>query len=122
MCMSSVTQLCLTLCDPIGSSPPGSSLSMGLPRQEYWSGLQLPSPGELPNPGVEPPSLASPALVGGFFNTSTNWEANIIHPTLMLDNKVKFSYLKHVLLISRNICILRQDFHLIFNTGKNNTI
>ena len=33
-------------------------LSMGFPRQEYWSGLPLPSPGDLPNPGIEPRSLA----------------------------------------------------------------
>ena len=38
-------------------------LSMGFFRQEYWSGLSLPSPGDLPDPGVEP---ASPALAGGF--------------------------------------------------------
>ena len=40
-------------------------LSMEFPRQEYWSGLPFPSPGNLPDPGIEP---ASPALVGGFFN------------------------------------------------------
>ena len=39
-------------------------LSMGFSRQEYWSGLQFPSPGNLPNPGIEP---SSPALAGGFF-------------------------------------------------------
>ena len=37
-------------------------LSMGFSRQEYWSGLPFPSPGDLPNPGIEPASLASPAL------------------------------------------------------------
>ena len=45
-------------------------LSMGLPRQEHWSGLPCPPPGDLPNPGIEPASLRSPALAGGFFNTS----------------------------------------------------
>ena len=44
--------------------------SMGLSRQEYWSGLPLPSPGHLPDPGTEPMSLTSPALAGGFFSTS----------------------------------------------------
>ena len=39
---------------------------MGLPRQEYWSGLPFPTPGDLPDPGIE---LASPALAGGFFTT-----------------------------------------------------
>ena len=39
-------------------------LSMGFPRQEYWNGLPIPSPGDLPNPGMEP---MSPTLTGGFF-------------------------------------------------------
>ena len=42
-------------------------LSMGFPRQEYWSGLPFPSLEDLPNPGTEPTSLAPPALAGGFF-------------------------------------------------------
>ena len=41
-------------------------LSMGFPRQEYWSGLPFPFPGDLSDPGMEPPS---PALAGGFFTT-----------------------------------------------------
>ena len=41
-------------------------LSMGFPRQEYWSGLPFPSPGDLPDPGIDP---VSPALAGGFFTT-----------------------------------------------------
>ena len=106
-------QSCLTLCDPIDGSSPGSpipgilqartlewvaisfsnawkwkvkvkslscvrlfatpwtaacqaSLSMGFSRQEYWSGLPFPSPGDLPHPGIEP---KSPALAGRFFTT-----------------------------------------------------
>ena len=50
-------------------------LSMGFSRQEYWSGLPCPPPGELPDPGIKPESLMSPALAGGFFTTSTTWEA-----------------------------------------------
>ena len=41
-------------------------LSMGFPRHEYWSGLPFPSPGDLPTPGIKPPSTA---LAGGFFTT-----------------------------------------------------
>ena len=44
-------------------------LSMGFPRQEYLSGLPFPSPRDLPYPGIEPISLVSPALAGGFFTT-----------------------------------------------------
>ena len=58
----------LTLRNPMDCSPPGSS-SMGFSRQEYWSGLSLPPPGELSNPETEITSPASPALAGGFFTT-----------------------------------------------------
>ena len=49
--------------------------SMGFSRQEYWSGLLCPSPGDLPNPGIESTSLMSPVLAGCFFTTSATWEA-----------------------------------------------
>ena len=58
-------------------SLPGSS-SMEFSRTEYWSGLQWPPPGDLPNPGIEPSSLLSPEFSGRFFTTNTTWEA----PTL----------------------------------------
>ena len=45
-------------------------LSVGFSRQEYWSGLPCPPPGDLPNPEVKPSSLMSPALAGRFFTTS----------------------------------------------------
>ena len=50
-------------------------LAMGLYRQEYWSGLPCPPSGDLPNLGIEPASLMSPALSGRFFTTSATWEA-----------------------------------------------
>ena len=49
-------------------------LSMGFSGQEYWSGLPCPSPGDLPDPGMEPTSLGSPALAGGFFTTNTTYD------------------------------------------------
>ena len=49
-------------------------LSMGLSRQEYWSGLPYPPPGDLPDPGIEPASLLSPALAGRLFTTRATWE------------------------------------------------
>ena len=55
-------------------SPPGSSVH-GILWQEYWSGLPCPPPGGLPHSGMEPASLTSPALLGGFFTTSATWEA-----------------------------------------------
>ena len=44
-------------------------VTMGFSRPEYWSGVPFPTPGALPNPGIEPVSLMSPALAGGFFTT-----------------------------------------------------
>ena len=44
-------------------------LSMGFSRQEYWSGLPCAPPEDLPDPGIEPISLTSPALAGRFFTT-----------------------------------------------------
>ena len=52
------------------------ALSMGFPRQDYWSGLTFPPPEYLPNPGIKPTIPASPELAGRFFITSTNWEAH----------------------------------------------
>ena len=57
------TQSRLTLCDPLGCSPPGSSAHGTFPRQEYWNGLPFPSVGDLPNPEIK---LMSPALACGF--------------------------------------------------------
>ena len=66
---------CLTLCDHMDCGhprllcSPHAPLSMELSRQEYWSGLPCLPPGDLPNPGIEPESLMSPALAGRFFST-----------------------------------------------------
>ena len=72
---SSHVQLFATL----GTVARQAPLSMGFSRQEYWSGLPYPPPRNLPNPGIEPSSLMSPALAGGFFTTRATWEA----PTLI---------------------------------------
>ena len=55
-----------------------ASLCMGFSRQEYWSGLPCPFPGDFPEPGIEPMYLTSPALAGRFFTTSATWEAPIL--------------------------------------------
>ena len=61
-----VTQLCPTLCDPMDCVAYQIPPSMGFSRQGYWSGLPFPSPGDLPNPGIEP---TSSAIACGFFTT-----------------------------------------------------
>ena len=58
-------QLCATLWIVAHQAP----LSTGFSREEYWSGLSFPSPGDLPNPWMEPMSLKSPALAGKFLTT-----------------------------------------------------
>ena len=74
-CCAKLLPLCLTLYDPMDCSPP-ATLSMGFSRWEYWSALPCPPPGDLPNPGIKPASLMSPALGGGFFTISATWEVH----------------------------------------------
>ena len=61
-------QSCLTLCDPMDHSPPGSSVC-GILQEKYWSGLPCPPPGDFPDLGIKLESLTSPASAGGFFTT-----------------------------------------------------
>ena len=67
-------QWCPTLCNLMDCTPPGFSVQR-FSRQEYWSGLPCPPPGELPDPGIKPVSLTSPALAGRFFTMSATYEA-----------------------------------------------
>ena len=66
-------QSCPILCDPIVAHQ--ASLSIGFSRQEYWSGLPCPPPGDHPHPWIKPMSLMSLEMTGGFFTTSATWEA-----------------------------------------------
>ena len=72
--MHASLQSCLTFATPwtVAHQAP---LSMGFSREEYWSGLPFPTPGDLPDPGTEPTSLASFALGGGLFTASATLEA-----------------------------------------------
>ena len=62
-------------------------LSMEFSRQEYWSGLPCPPPGDLPDPGIKPVSLMSPALAAGFFTNSATWEAPKNGPSSQITGK-----------------------------------
>ena len=65
---------CPSLCHPMDCSKAQQlPLFVGFFRQEYWSRLPFPIPGDLPDPGMEPTSLTSPALAGGIFTTSATW-------------------------------------------------
>ena len=68
-------------------SLPGSSwdipgIFMGYSRQEFWSGLPFPPPGNLPDPGIEPMSPAAPALAGGFFTTEPTGKQQCLYLNL----------------------------------------
>ena len=73
LCVCSVYQSCLTVTP--WTVAPNASLSLGFPKQEYWSGLSLPFLGDYPNPGIIQASPASPALPGGFFTNELNLES-----------------------------------------------
>ena len=86
---------------------------MGFPRQEYWSGLPFPSPGDLPEPGIEP---VSPVLAGGFFTTELPGK-----PFLVLWSRLKLSWVFCKIDISFSVlCFLKCIFsvplhHLYLN-------
>ena len=66
---------CVRLFETLWTVVSQAPLSMGFSRQKCWSALPFPPPGDLPDPGIQPASLMSPALAGGFFATSVTWEA-----------------------------------------------
>ena len=67
VCCCLLAESCL-FCDPMDHSLPGS-LSMAFSRHKYWGELPFPSPGDLPNPRIEPMISVAPALSSGFFTT-----------------------------------------------------
>ena len=83
VCVCLVAQLCLTLATPwtVAHQAP---LSMGFPRQEYWSVFPCPPPGDLPDPEIEPKYPTSPELTSGFLTTSAAWGRRQWHPTPVL--------------------------------------
>ena len=68
--------MCARVCSGVSNSATPltvdhqAPLSMEFSRQEYWSGLPFPTPGDLSNPGIEPVSFVCSALAGGFFTTA----------------------------------------------------
>ena len=58
-------------------------LSMGFSRQEYWNGLLIPSPGDLPDPGIKSTFFMSAYIGGGFFTARATWEAPLWAQSLL---------------------------------------
>ena len=67
---------CVQLCNPMDCSPPDSFVH-GILQARILKWVAISSSGDLPDPGIEPASLKSPALAVGFFTTSATWEAQI---------------------------------------------
>ena len=130
-----VTQSCPTLCDPMDCSLPGSSVH-GFSRPEYWSGQPFASPGDLPNPGMEPrlqvdslpvqpqgkpkyTGVGSLSLLQGTFPTQeSNW--GLLHCRWIL---YQLSYVYLVEIHNFFLCSHTSHCHhflLIFNSLKNN--
>ena len=97
MCMHAQSlQLCSTLCDPVDCCPPGFSVQ-GILQARILEWAATPSSRRsLPNPGIEPASLMSPASAGGFLVTSATWEApsSILYTkSFKLDDLCRRSYI-----------------------------
>ena len=91
-------------------------LSKEFSRREYWNELPFPSQGDLSKPGTEPMSLMSPVLAGGFFTTSTPWEAPVLLYFLFQLNIMFVSFI-HVFtclcnsLLFTRISVSLYDYH-----------
>ena len=107
VCACVHTQSCPTLCSPMDCSPPGSSVH-GIFRPEHWSRLPLPTPGDLPDPGIKPMSLVSPALAGGFFTAVPPGKPRcyIIYITIPL---LHYSYISLICYIQKFFYFLQMN-------------
>ena len=94
------------VCSPLESSV------HGFPRQEYWSGLPFTSPGDLPDPGIEP---ASPALAGGFFTTESLGKTDLL-VSISLESPLLFISASHLPL--RFVCLIHRFLILLDPRGK----
>ena len=96
-CVCSVAQLCPILYDPMDCVAHSAPLSMGLYRQEHWSGLPFPFPGDLPDPGIEPPPPPCPTA-----QRFLHWQVDSL-PLCHLESpkwKWKWKSLSHVWLFA----------------------
>ena len=98
-------QSCPALCNPLDCRSPGPI--HGFSRQEYWSGLLCPPPGDLPDPEIKPISLVSPALAGRFFffflTASATWEAPKAHKNYYISTYTVLSFSLYIQWLTYNI-------------------
>ena len=111
-----VAQSCPTLCDPMNYIAHQFHLLMEFSRQEYWSVFPIPSPGDLPNPGITPTS--PPALAGRFFTTSATWETPLLcyHNLKSVDIRVQshFSKFLKLTIVIQSKLFLESKFILMW--------
>ena len=89
-----ISHLTVKLCaTPLWSHGQLFPLSMEFSRQQYWSGVSFPPPGDLPVPGIKPTSLVSSALAGGFSTTEATCEARHLNYRVQI-NAYSFHYSK----------------------------
>ena len=101
-------QSCLTFCDPMDCSPPGSP-SMEFSRQECWSGWPFPSAEDLPDPGVEPESLACPTLAHMQDTSGKNYHCHGCYEDMKFTCSVIFPHASHFSPLQEkiwNICFM----------------
>ena len=118
MCAKSL-QSCQILCDPVDSSPPGSSV-YGISRQEYWSGLPFISPGDLPNSTIE---SRSPALQVGSLLTELlgKWEGPLLLSNHHLGKSVCYPIPENVSKIQFTESLISLLFRVILNMAYSST-
>ena len=99
---------------------------MRFSRQGYWNGFPFPPPGDLPNPGIKPISLASPELAGGFFTTEPpvlqDWEVKEGHWLLLSALCESESEIKYCLGEGKVKSVLASNIHIqisLLNTLSN---
>ena len=76
---------------------PQAPLSVEFSRLEYWSWLPCPPPGDLPNPGMEPTSLVSPPLAGGFFTTGPPGKLEVFSSFKIQETFTSYDFLKKII-------------------------
>ena len=117
---------CVTACSVISDSLKAPwttacqvSMSMQFPRQEYWSGLPCPPPGDLPGPGIKPMSPASPALQANFLSTELPGKPRYLYHFLVsitywaTGDENDFLKSRNVSLYILGHTILKQLVHLV---------
>ena len=86
---------------------------MELSKQEYWSGLSLPTPGDLPDPKIKPMSLESPALAGGFFTHWASWEDLDVYKLLNIFNVISALYVEAHSLLFSSLHLVHDEYMLV---------